>query len=211
MRFREGAPAGNSNAVGHGLNSKTPARRVNVRADVTVAELAEFAGTLGDAAAWVAERLAFEIEDDVNHDDSKLISLYAAVAAELLQFQAELEGGATKAAALGTLSDAAFDSLMQKQANALALILSQCVSAWSYLKARVETNSDLMVERINRKTEKHESRAVPVLVHLAAHIRAAKRLLKDMAANRAWKEGDRDNDDDMAKRIMAIIKEMETK
>lgn len=207
---QEGAPQRNTNAVAHGLHSQSPAHRVSVAAAVTVGGLAEYATTLSDAALWVADVLAEKL-DQIDHRDAKLIGLYAGVASELAQLVGELEGGTgIKPAALGQLSDTQFETMMRKHAEALALVLSQCVSAWKHLQDHEELAGDNGVVVKGKDADGNEvERANPVLNHLAAHMRSAKRIIRDMAADRAWQQRGVGDDDDLVARILKVIKNEE--
>lgn len=213
-----GAPEGNKNAVSVGLHTKSPAVRVIVAPDVSIAGLSVYAVDLSDAARWVAEQLADELSMD--HRDAKLIGLYAAVAGEMAQIAGELQGETgIKPSPLGGLTDAQFDTMMDKQARALSLILSQCGSAWKHLQERQEIAAGIPQEDRIRliggegvvvwDSDKKEWRAHPVLTHLAGHMRAAKRLMRDLAANRAWNLRGANDNDDLAARVMKAIEEMQ--
>lgn len=200
---REGAQAKNINAVGHGLHSLTPVRRVEVLPDVGFGGLAVFTNTLVDAALSIARELETRLH--VADDDAGLITLYAAVAGELTQLAGELQGETgIKPASLGTLTDSQYDAMMKKQAEALSLILSQCVSAWQYVQMHEELKgqSGLLV-----RGKFGELVANPVLARLAGHMRTAKRLIKDMAADIAWRERGSDDDRDLASAVMDVIKQ----
>ena len=134
------APAGNDNASSTGLYAKHPTHNVVVPVDAPPSELATLARDLGDGALWIAERLAAEVEH-ITVDGGKaqkLIGLYAAVAHELQQLAAELEGvTGIKASPLGQLSAKRYVEINTKQTQALSLILSQCRTAWVRLQDRV--------------------------------------------------------------------------
>ena len=193
----DGAPRHNANAIGHGLWSKSPALRVTVPAAVGLIEMAEYASTLADAADWIARGLADHVP--VDGEDARLIGLYASVAAEMAQMVGELLGETgIKAANLGRLDDAQFAAMMHKEAAALGLLLSQCYSAWQHVRDQEELagNKGLMV------LSKNGWRANPVLNYLAGSIRSAKRIMRDMAANRAWQQRGIEGQDDLAARLM---------
>jgi hypothetical protein len=203
----------NSNAVTHGLRSRNPALRVPVAANVGLVEMAGFASDLADAAQWVARELAEQL--DVMHSDARLIGLYAAVAGELAQTVGEFLGETgIKPASLGRLDDAAFEAMMAKEAEALALILSQTKSAFHHLRDQEElggsrpdvfgSGSGLLVHHPDKGW-----RTNPMLNYLAAYMRAAKRLMRDMAANQAWKQRGLEADDDLAGRLIAEINRKE--
>lgn len=203
------APRHNSNAEGHQLYSKTPLHRVVVPSDVVPVKLAEYARDLGDASLWIAARLT--VEQDVVHstDVYKTIGLYAAVAGELHQVAAEMEGETgIKAAPLGKLDDTSYARLIEQQTRALSLILSQLESAWVSLQARVEVlaekESGGEIKRVLTPAEQG-GKVLPVLNYMAGHMRVAKRMLRDLAANRAWQIGLNADEDDPATRIMAVI------
>lgn len=210
-----GAPGGNTNAISHGLHSKSPVLRMTVQADVELLGLAEFAGVLGDAAQWIASGLAEQL--DPLHTDVRLVGLYAAVAGEMAQAVGELLGETgIKPANLGRLDDAQFERLMQKEAAALSLILSQCQSAFQHLKDREELGggADRSVQGGGQgllvwNEKSVEWRANPVLSYLASHIRDAKRLMREMAANRAWQQRGIEAEDDLAARLVAEINRKE--
>lgn len=185
---------GNQNAAGAGLWTKRPVRTVFVPAEVGAAGLAEFAQDLGDAANWVAEELAGEI----SHEAARATGVYAAVAHELWQLAGELGGvSGIKAAPLGALGDEAFEAMMHKQIKALGLVLSQCKSAWARLRAMGEVGEGVV---------DGEGDLDPTLSYLAAHMRTAKRMMRDLAANRAWQAGGRSDDDDLTKRLLDAIR-----
>ena len=203
------APRHNDNASGHQLYSKTPLHRVVVPADVEPGKLAEFAKDLGDASLWIAARLTVEQNVVASTDVHKTIGLYAAVAGELHQVAAEIEGETgIKAAALGKLDETSYARLIEQQTRALSLILSQLESAWVSLQARVEVLGEKEdadnIKRVLTPVEQG-GKVMPVLNYMAGHMRAAKRMLRDLAANRAWQIGLNSEEDDPAARIMAVI------
>lgn len=205
---RGGAPAGNGNAVSHGLHSSHPARRVEVQPSVTFAEMATFADTLADASIDIADSLAARL--DVAHKDAKLVGLYAAVGQEMAQLAGELLGETgIKPAALGRLSEEQFAALMRKEAKALSLLLSQINTAWSRLKTVEELGVEARPDVIDlgRGLIRVDGTVNPVLDHLAAHIRAAKRIMRDMAANRAWEQRGALEEDDLAARLLRQLEE----
>ena len=127
-----GAPTGNTNAASHKLYSQTPTRHVRVSSAVTLAELAGFAVDLADGALWIAESLA-EMPETAS-GAGQTIALYAAVAAELHQVAAEIEGRTgIKGSPLGELSNERFDLLLHKQAQAMELILNQIITAYKQI------------------------------------------------------------------------------
>lgn len=197
----EGAPVRNSNAAKHGLYASQPTRRVTVPAMPSTSELAVYAQDLADGALWISEALEEYIEKHpVKAEVPRAVGLYASVAQELYQVAAELEGrSGIKAASLGRLSDERFEMLMKKEAKALALILSQCVSAWK----RVQDEQEIL--RYGLVDSEGELR--PALNYLAGHMRSAKRIMREMAANLAWKDRGEQQDDDLSIRLM---KEIET-
>lgn len=206
------APRHNDNATGHQLYSKAPLHRVVVPADVTPGKLAEYARDLADASLWIAARLTVEQNVVPTTDVYKTIGLYAAVAHELHQVAAEIEGETgVKAAPLGKLDEHSYATLIQQQTRALTLTLSQLESAWVSLQARVEVLAEREdvadVKDIKRALTPAEQggKVLPVLNYLAGHMRNAKRMLRDLAANRAWQMGMNTDDDDPAARIIAVI------
>lgn len=196
---RSGAPRRNTNAASHGLYSLEPTHRVAVPQTVTVGELGDFARTLAAGALWIAEAL----DESMNHVPvtaavPRAVGLYASVAQELHQVAAELDGlSGIKPAALGQLSDAAFENLMRAEGKSLSLILSQCVSASKRIQDRQEVAGMGLIDS--------DGDVDPVLNYLAGHMRSAKRIIREMAANLAWKERGVDNSDDMVTRILKSI------
>ena len=206
------APRRNDNATGHQLYSQSPFHQVIVSINAPISELASKARDLGDAALWIADRLALEMNVTHSADVYEASALYAAVAHELHQVAAELEGETgIKAAPLGKLSPEAYDRLIEQQTRALNLILSQCTSAWVSLYARVEVYGEKeavnTLEEIKRILAPvgEAGRVLPVLKYMAGHMRKAMRAMRDLAANRAWQIGLNTEDDDPAARIMAAI------
>lgn len=210
-----GAPVRNTNAISHGLHSQSPALRVVVPTSAGLIELAEYAGSLGDAAQWIAGSLAEQLGP--LDTDVRLVGLYAAVAGEMAQVVGELLGETgIKPANLGRLDDAQFETLMRKEAAALSLILSQCRSAFQHIKEREEIGGGASREvegggqgLLIFDYKKDEWRANPVLSYLASHIRDAKRLMREMAANRAWQQRGIEAEDDLAARLVAEINRKE--
>lgn len=191
---RLGAPQANQNAQKGGLYARQPGDWVPVAVGVRPEGLAVFARDLGDASLWLAEALAAIDTPDA----ARAAGLYASVAQELWQVAGEMEGATgIKASPLGTLSDEAFGRMMEKQVSALSLILSQCRTAWRRLRERHEIGAEGGLfdgEKLN-----------PILGYLAAHMRSAKRMMRDLAANRAWHERGQDAQEDLAARILAAI------
>ncbi len=203
------APRDNTNATGHQLYSQTPLHRVVVPVNAAPGELATLAKDLGDAALWIAERLAMETTFVRTTDGYEASGLYAAVAHELHQVGAELEGETgIKASPLGKLDEAAYNRLMEQQTRALSLILSQCKSAWVALEARVQVLGEKEggdeIKRVLMPVEQN-GKVLPVLKYLAGHMRKAMRIMRDLAANRAWQLGAHSEEADPAARIMAAI------
>ena len=197
------APRGNQNAAVTGLYAR-PERSLTVRADAQLPELAEYAETLALAAQWIAEELVQGLP--VAHKDSRLITLYASVAGELAQEAAELQGAkGIKAAALGTLSEERFGDLMRRKAAALDLILNQVQAAFRYLKDHTEIPGGEHGRVVVNKGEFAKANAV--LEYLAASIRAAKREIRDMAANRLWEMAGKLEEGDLGDRIEAAMRE----
>jgi hypothetical protein len=203
------APRHNDNATGHQLYSKSPLHRVEVTVNAPPSELAKLAKDLGDASLWIAERLDVEMEVALTTDVYKASALYASVAHELHQLAGELQGEVgIKASPLGTLDEAAYERMVEQQSRALTLILSQCMSAWISLSARVEVLAEKEgADHINRVLTEAGGKVLPVLNYLAGHMRAAKRMMRDLAANRAWQLGMTNEEADPAARIMAIIEQ----
>jgi hypothetical protein len=212
-RSKSGAPAGNKNAAKTGLYIANPSERVIIAPDAGLDVLAQGARDLADAALWIAESLN---SINLTLEDGKLVSLYAAVSQELNQLAGELAGEAgIKPASLGTLSDAQYELLMQKQAKALSLTLSQCMGTWKHIRDREEIRKD--VENSADQTPVLEMPAGliitecgvpflnPALDYLAAHMRAAKRMMRDMAANRAWRHHGDHPDEDLSERMLKAI------
>jgi len=192
----------NQNATKGGLWAARPRRTVYVPPDVGAAGLAEFAQDLGDAAIWLAEALAAAGDGAGDgagmHETARATGLYAAVAQELWQAAGELGGvSGIKPAPLGGLGEEAFETLMLKQEKALSLILSQCKTAWARLKAVQEVGQGLI---------DGEGRIDPTLTYLAGHMRTAKRMMRDLAANRAWQERGRDGESDLTMRLLEAIR-----
>lgn len=189
-----GAPRGNQNAQKGGLYAQQPGDWVPVAPQVRPEGLAVFARDLGDASMWVAEALA-AIEAP---DAARAAGLYASVAQELWQLGGELEGATgIKPSPLGALNEGMFEGMMLKQVGALSLILSQCRTAWRRLRERHEMGAEGGLfdgEKLN-----------PIIGYLAAHMRSAKRIMRELAANRAWQERGRDAEEDLAARILAAI------
>lgn len=203
------APRHNDNATGHQLYSQTPLHRVSVPINAAPGELATLAKDLGDAALWIAERLALETTFVRATDGYEASGLYAAVAHELHQVGAELEGETgIKASPLGKLDEASYQRMMEQQTRALSLILSQCKSAWVALEARVQVLGEKEggdeIRRVLMPVEQN-GKVLPVLKYLAGHMRKAMRIMRDLAANRAWQLGNTAEEADPAARIMAVI------
>lgn len=186
----------NVNAGSHGLYSKHPSMQVTLPGgremrwlkpdEVAIATLTPLAGDMADAAAWIAEELSdpakmAALDGKGQVDAAKLAGLYAKVASELYQLAGEL-GGETgiKAANLGTLTEASWDGMMRNLLRMLALILSQIKTATSKLKTGEELFKGegglILAGDLN-----------PVLAYLANHMRNAKRMLEEMAADVAWR------------------------
>lgn len=198
---RRGAPKSNENASKWGLTSRNPLHKVVVRGTVTMPELAQYASDLAAAALWIAEEI------DAEGAVPRMVGLYATVAAELEQVAAELAGRTgIKPAPLGEISDEAYERLRDQQAKALSLLLSQCTTAWKRLEGVVLVMGGTR-EDGSRKAAlvDMDGDPVPVLNYLAGFLRSAKRLLRDMAANIAWRERGETNVDDLA---AAIIREL---
>lgn len=53
-------------------------------------------------------------------------------------------------------------------------------------------------------------KVLPVLKYLAGHMRKAMRIMRDLAANRAWQLGTHSEDADPAARILAAIERAKT-
>lgn len=205
------APAGNDNASSTGLYAKHPTHNVVVPVDAPPSELATLARDLGDGALWIAERLAAEVEH-ITVDGGKaqkLIGLYAAVAHELQQLAAELEGvTGIKASPLGQLSAKRYVEINTKQTQALSLILSQCRTAWVRLQDRVTVLAAGEAEEEEgrkRALVELDGSAFPVLNYLATHMRVAKRMMRDLASNRAWQKRGEDDDSDLTALVMKDI------
>lgn len=211
-----GAPKRNGNAEGLGLYASNPPREVQVLADAQPTTLAGFGRGMGESALWVAEALTLvigEVDGRAMHEANKIIGLYAAVAQECLQVAAELEGATgIKPAALGNLSEQAYERLMERQARALELILNQCEAAVRRLQHAEEIRAaaanengilplagGLLVWTV-KGYEPH-----PALQYLAAHMRSAKRILREMAANRAWRDRGQELESDLGERLREVI------
>lgn len=217
-----GAPKRNGNAVGLGLYASDPPREIKVLAEAEPALLAGYGRGMAESAMWIAEELTGVIDGLSGKGfnlASKAIGLYAAVAQELFQVAAELEGAAgIKPAPLGNLSKAGYERLMDEQARALELILNQCMTAARRLRMGEE------IRAAAAEAEKAEDgkkildqipgllvwaegglEPHPALAYLAAHMRSAKRILRDMAANRAWKERGQQKETDLGERLMEVI------
>lgn len=156
-----------------------------------------FAPALGDGASATEAAEASRLEMAALAGVGRVISLYALVAHELYQVAGELAGvTGIKAASLGQLSNEEFDAMMRAQAQALGLILSQCRSAWQAIQdhERIEGNGLMRKGELN-----------PILESLAGHMRSAKRMLREFAANRAWRQADEEQTGNLADRIRAVI------
>jgi len=206
------------NAVSSGLYSKSPSQRVKLPALVSVASLAPYAGTMADAAIWIAEGLA-SIRDDRARI---LVGLYASVAHELYQLQGELAGATgVKPSPLGQLDRDAYEAMMANQARAVELVLSQVASAMKRLRDVEEIEGEGLWQGDQKKaahdadqedklllwlTFGEEGAPNPVLEYLAGHMRAAKRMLRDMAANKAWEQAREAQTNDLAARLLNAIR-----
>jgi len=203
MSKAAGAPAKNANAAGHGLYSDRPRRHVAIPAQPLLPELALLAQDLADSALWIAEQLAV-IEEQMDLQASRQIGLYASVAQELAQLTGELLGSdGIKPASLGQLGEEQFDHLMRKQVKALELIINQCAGATLYIRDREEilgTGGGLVMHY-----EEEFNAINPSLTYLAGHMRSAKRIIREMAANLAWKMRGTDDNDDLSTRIFKQI------
>jgi hypothetical protein len=197
----------NQNALGSGLYSQKPLVLVEVGAGVTSAELAELAEPLAAAAMWIAEKLDAALRRDLLHEGQRLIGLYVAVAHELNQVAAELRGGTgIKPAPLGDLRDVQFENLMTRQAKGLGLILSQCASVWQHLQDREEILGHSVITLLKAEDGQMITGDLnPTLDYLAAKMRVAKRIMRDMAANRAWREVGQVRGDDLGERLLSTI------
>jgi hypothetical protein len=172
-----GAPKRNQNAGGSGLYSLAPTQRVRLPQTLNGAGLAPLARDMADGAMWLAERLAASEGD---WSAAQTAALYAKVAHELYQLGGELLGvTGIKAAPLGGLKAEAFQDLLLNQSRALELILSQCATAMKRIKDREDVQGDGVV--LNDGTVN------PVLASLAGQFRSAGRMLRDVAANLAWR------------------------
>lgn len=213
-RSKPGAVERNKNASSHGLYSQKPWLKVAVAPDAGLDVMAGYANDLASAALWIAESLA-EV-DGLSLKDQKLIGLYATVAQELNQLAAELLGEVgIKPAPLGNLPDAQYEVLMEKHAQALSLQLSQCMSTWNYLKDREEIRTE--VENADQTTPVlgkpdglvRETDGVKTvntaLEYLAAHLRGAKRMMREMAANFIWKHRGSQSEEDLSARLLKVI------
>jgi hypothetical protein len=212
MAKRRGAPARNANAQGAGLYVSNPERRVRVAATVDTLDMAGFAADLGSGALWIAENLAAKLDELELVEGRKLIGLYASVGQELAQLAAELEGETgIKPAALGQLSEARYEALMAKETRALELILNQCIGAWMHIKDREEIEQNGLIRTYEYTDDDGELVKVnevnPVLNYLAGHMRVAKRIMREMAANLAWKNRGVEREDDLTVRLLNVIGE----
>jgi hypothetical protein len=195
---KRGARRRNTNAAAHNLYSQQPPARIAVAPTSDAGALAEFAVPLADAASWLAEALARGIGNQPEHPAQAQITLYAGVAAELYQLGGELRGGTgIKPAPLGTLSDDHYHVLQRDLSRQLSLVLSQITSAIRYLRAVEETSESGLVETQTR-----------LLTYLASHMRTAKRMIREMAGNVAWRERGTQDDSDIAARLLAAIESM---
>jgi len=204
------APLRNSNASSHHLFVKDPLHKVTVATDIQPGEMAQLARDLGDSSLWIAERLTLELEARGGKAEAhKLIGLYAAVAHEMHQVAAEMEGETgIKAAPLGGLKDDHYERMIEQQSRSLGLILSQCKSAWVNLQEKVQFNGEKEgSEEVQRVLSNSDGEGIGVLKYLAGHIRAAKRMMRDLAANRAWKLGGEVDNDDLGTRIRKVIEQ----
>lgn len=191
-----GAPTKNVNAVTSGLYTRTPSRRVSLKGAMSAGTLAPYVQDLGDASLWIAETLATKAETG---EGQQLASLYATVAHEMFQLQAEMQGvTGIKPASLGRLSEDGFNALIMKQRAALELVLSQITTAVQRVRdvESIEGTGVILDEVVN-----------PVLRYLAGHIRMAKRMMRDMAANWAWQQAAEREDDGLTARLLQAIRE----
>lgn len=204
------AKRGNKNAIGGGLWSAHPAVRLPKLAmmpeTVTLGQMAEWAAALGDSALTISEDLRDAVKASqapVDDDAATLIVLYAEVGHEMHQLAAEVAGEAgIKPAALGNLGRGAMEVLIKNQARGLELVLGQCMSATATIEAWKALGGPgegvLKNGAIN-----------PVLRYLAGYIRAAKRMLRQFAANRIWQTANEGGHGDLIARVMAGIKQEE--
>lgn len=211
----QGAPANNNNAASHGLYASSPERRIKITATASSDDLAICTQDLAAGALWIAEALTLidGKSERVVKGLNQIIPLYASVAQELEQTAAEISGEiGIKPSSLGALTDDQYDGLMLKQSKSLELIINQCVGAYQRLK---------IGEEIRQAVEKADGQKVldlpsgllgydergalsinPVLKYLAGHMRTAKRVAREMAANRAWKLRGAERNDDLATRVL---------
>lgn len=197
------APMKNSNAVGHGLHSKTPAKKVVVLPSVGPLDLAEYSADLRDWAMWVADELAAQLP--VSHKDAGMAGLYASVSSEHAQAVAEILGEiGIKPSNLGRLDDARFAQLMAHQAHALGLILSQVASAVQFLRVHEEFKPGAG-EIGSAKGVVIDGGANPVLKDLARQMRAAGRLMREMASNLAWQRKGLEGSSNVGERILEML------
>ena len=208
------APTGNRNASSHHLYSTNPTWKVQVAGEINPTALAAFARGLGDAGLWIAERLTAELDARTRQslttavETYQMIGLYAAVAHECHQVAAELEGETRiKAAPLGKLDEQRADELLEKQMKALSLILSQCKSAWVRLQDKVQVEGERDGQEVKRAILDYDGKPDTVLKYLAGHMRSAKRMLRDLAANRAWSHAAKTEEGDATTRILEAIRQ----
>jgi len=172
------------NAQAHGMWSTTPVQRVTLPETLTIPVLLDVAGYLADAALWLAETMAGGVTPDGKERHAALISpetahkvgLYAKVAHELAQLQAEVAGGGLEKATLGALDEGAFSELQRAQRRALWLIANQIAGAVVYLRDRESIQGDVS----------HSEAAADILKYLAGHLRSAGRMIKQTAQNLQW-------------------------
>ena len=211
---------GNQNAAGHGLYSANPPARIAdlalVPESLSLERVGELARDMGDAALAISQELA-EAQGDGNRGTA-LIVRYADVASELHQFSAEAEGvTGIKPATLGKLSVDQFERLLRNQARELHLVLAQCKSAYQAIQARREVNRSGVIMGGEVRKEGDQIVEVvggeinPVLFYLAGHMRTAKRLLKQFAANKAWQLANVAGEGDLVARVWSGIQISEQK
>lgn len=209
----QGAPANNSNAASHGLYASSPERRIKIPADASSSDLAKLAHDLADGALWIAETMTIISDAQTVKGAERIVTLYASVAQELQQVGAEITGEiGIKPSPLGSLTDAQYESLMDKHARSLELIINQCVGAWKRLEIEemirqgvVSTDGKKVLDAptgLLSIDDKFNVVPNPVLSYLAGHMRTAKRVMREMAANRAWKLRGAERNDDLATRIL---------
>ena len=201
--MKHGAPARNQNAGGSGLYSSAPTVRVALPQVLSAGVLAPLARDMADHAMWLAERLAEAPGDE--QAASQAAALYAKVAHELYQLGGELLGGTgIKAAPLGKLKPDVFQDMLLNEQRAMELVLSQLATAMKRLQDRETIQGDGVVMNLGSEDDP-DWQVNPVLSSMAGHMRAAGRMLRDLAANLAWRQISEGQRQGAAERLVELI------